>query len=254
MNVGSASTEESPIVVEDLTVRYGRVTALAGVSLTVARGTVYALLGRNGAGKSSLIRCLLGQQKPSRGRVSLHGLEPWTQRRRAMERTGVVPEDPDAPPGMTVERIVAFCAHVYPSWNDAAVNERLRRYEIPPAVPLGRLSKGQKGLVALALALGHAPAVLVLDDPTLGLDVAARRALFEEVVVDLADRGTTVFLTTHDLTGVEGIADRVGILKAGSLIVDEAMETLKERHATTSPALEEIFLTLTAAGGGGGAP
>jgi ABC-2 type transport system ATP-binding protein len=253
MSLGSSSTADWPIVIEDLTVRYGRVTALDHVSLRVARGTVYALLGRNGAGKSSLIRCLLGQQKPAGGRVRLHGLDPWTQRPRAMEHTGIVPEDPDAPPGMTVKRIAAFCAHVYPNWNVAAVDERLRRYEIPPALPFGRLSKGQKGLVGLALALGHSPGVLVLDDPTLGLDVAARRALFEEVVGDLADRGTTVLLTTHDLTGIEGIADRVGILKEGRLIVDEAMETLKERHAATSPALEEIFLALTAASGGGGA-
>jgi ABC-2 type transport system ATP-binding protein len=249
MNLDTSA--DCPIVIDDLTVRYGRVTALDRVSLRVARGTVYALLGRNGAGKSSLIRSLLGQQKPSGGRIRLHGLEPWAQRRRAMEHTGVVPEDPDAPPAMTVKRIAAFCARLYPSWDASAVDERLRRYEIPPALPFGRLSKGQKGLVALALALGHSPAVLVLDDPTLGLDVAARRSLFEEVVGDLADRGTTVILTTHDLPGVEGIADRVGILKEGRLIVDEAIETLKERHAATSPALEEIFLTVTAASEGG---
>ena len=96
-------------------------------------------------------------------------------------------------------------------------------------VAFGKLSKGQKGEVLLALALGHSPELLVLDDPTLGLDVVARRALFEEIVGELADRGTTVFLTTHDLAGFEGIATRVGILKDGQLMLDEDAEALKSR-------------------------
>ena len=140
----------------------------------------------------------------------------------------------------------AFCGRLYRSWDAAAVAARLRRFEVPLDLPFGRLSKGQKGLVALALALGHSPEVLILDDPTLGLDVAARRALYEELVGDLADRGTTVLVTTHDLAGVEGIADRVGILHAGRLVVDDALEALKERHAVRSAALEEIFLAVTA--------
>lgn len=234
----------NPIMVEGLTVRYGRRTAVDHVSLMVPRGSVYALLGRNGAGKSSIVRCLLGQLKPDAGRATLYGLDSWRRRAEAMRRTGVVPEEPDAPPSMTARRIAAFCARLYPSWDSAAFEERLRRYEIPADLPFARLSKGQKGLVALALALAPAPEILVLDDPTLGLDVAARRALFEELVGDLADRGTTVLITTHDLAGIEGIADRVGILVEGRLLVDEEMEALKERHAPVA-ALEEIFLAVT---------
>ena len=243
--------EITPIAVEHLTVRYGSHRAVDDVSLVVPPGAVYALLGRNGAGKSSLVRCLLGQQKPSSGRASLLGLDAWKDRAKAMKRAGVVPEDPDAPPGMTAPRIAAFCARLYPSWDAAAVEERLRRFEIPRVVPFGRLSKGQKGLVSLALALGHSPEILILDDPTLGLDVVARKALFEELVGDLADRGTTVLLTTHDLAGVEGIADRVGILRDGRLVLDEEMETLKEKHAATASALEEIFVAVAGEEGGG---
>lgn len=239
-----------PIAVERLTVRYGSRTALDGVTLSVPRGSVYALLGRNGAGKSSLVRCLLGQQKPEGGRALLFGLDAWSHRARAMERTGVVPEDPDAPPGLSPRRIAAFCAKIHPRWDAGAVAERLRRFEVPTDLPFGRLSKGQKGLVSLALALGHAPELLVLDDPTLGLDVVARRSLFEEVIGDLADRGTTVFVTTHDLAGVEGIADRVGFLRGGRLVVDESMESLKERHAEAA-ALEEIFLQVVGEPEGG---
>ncbi len=109
------------------------------------------------------------------------------------------------------------------------MSARLSRFGVPDSTPFGKLSKGQKGEVMLSLALGHSPAVLVLDDPTLGLDVVARRALSEEIVGELADRGTTVFLTTHDLSGFEGIATRVGILKEGRLVVDEDLEALKAR-------------------------
>jgi ABC-2 type transport system ATP-binding protein len=240
------TTIQHPILTEDLTVRYGRTTAVDGVTLRVAPGSIYALLGRNGAGKTSLIRCLLGQQKPSSGKTLLLGLDSWSKRAAAMRRTGVVPEEPDAPPEMSATRIAAFCARLYPSWDAAGFEARLRRFAVPRDVPFGRLSKGQKGLVALALALASSPEVLVLDDPTLGLDAVARRSLLEEVIVDLADRGTTILITTHDFAGVEGLADRVGILKDGRLVVDEAMETLKLRHAPRAAALEEIFFMVTA--------
>ena len=218
-----------PAAVEGLTVRYGRATACADISLSVARGAVYALLGRNGAGKSSLVRCLLGQQQPSSGRAMLFGEDVWKERTRLMARVGVVPEEPDAPPAMTARQIADFCRRLYPSWDEKGVDRRLDRFGVPASVPFGRLSKGQKGEVMLAAALGHGPQLLVLDDPTLGLDAVARKDLYEELIGELADRGTTVFLTTHDLAGVEGIATRVGILKDGRLVLDEEMETLKSR-------------------------
>jgi len=218
-----------PIRLEGLTVRYGRSVACEGVSLAVPAGAVYALLGRNGAGKSSLVRCLLGQQKPSDGRALLFGGDSWTTRRSAMARTGVVPEEPDAPPALTARQLSDFCGRVYSRWDAGAVAQRLQRFGVPEDVPFGRLSKGQKGEVLLALALGHSPELLVLDDPTLGLDVVARRALFEEIVGELADRGTTILLTTHDLAGFEGIATRVGILKNGRLALGEDAEALKAR-------------------------
>ena len=220
---------KDPIRIEGLTVRYGRATACADVSLVVPPGAVYALLGRNGAGKSSLVRCLLGQQKPSTGQARLFGENSWTTRRAAMARIGVVPEEPDAPPALSSHTLSDFCRRIYPRWDSGAVSERLRRFEVPAATPFGKLSKGQRGQVMLALALGHSPELLVLDDPTLGLDAVARRSLFEEIVGELADRGTTVFLTTHDLAGFEGIATQVGILKDGKLAVDEDAEALKSR-------------------------
>jgi len=212
-----------------LTLRYGGVTACSEVSFSVARGSVYALLGRNGAGKSSLQRCLLGQQKPSEGRALLFGADAWKSRAGAMARTGVVPEEPDAPPDLTARRILDFCGRLYPRWNREGAADRLSRFGVPRDVPFGRLSKGEKAQVMLCAALGHQPELLVLDDPTLGLDAVARKSFFDELIGELADHGTTVFLTTHDLSGVEGIATRVGILKAGRLVLDEDIETLKGR-------------------------
>ena len=218
-----------PIRIEGLTVRYGRATACTDVSLSVEAGSVYALLGRNGAGKSSLVRCLLGQQKASAGRALLFGADAWTSRRSAMTRTGVTPEDPDAPPSMNARQLSDFCRRVYRRWDADAVSTRLSRFGISPKAPFGQLSRGQKAQVMLALALGHGPELLVLDDPTLGLDAVARRALYDEIVGELADRGTTVFMTTHDLAGFEGIATRIGILKESRLVLDERLESLKAR-------------------------
>jgi ABC-2 type transport system ATP-binding protein len=236
---------EPVLALEGLGVRYGRTPLLHDLSLAVPRGMVYALLGRNGAGKSSLVRCLLGQQKPTAGGARLFGRDAWAHRAWAMSRVGVVPEEPDAPPEMTAAQIFAFAARVYTRWDAAATQARLARFATPLDVPFARLSKGQKGAVMLALALGHSPELLVLDDPTLGLDVIARDAVFGEVIGDLADRGTTVFVTTHDLSAVERLADRIGILSGGRLALDEDVESLKARWAAP---LEEIFTEVTGKG------
>ncbi|HEV8578177.1 MAG TPA: ABC transporter ATP-binding protein [Thermoanaerobaculia bacterium] len=224
----------NPIALEGLTVRYGRCLALDDVSLGVPEGAVYALLGRNGAGKSSLVRCLVGEQKPAAGRVSLLGRNVWQERASILAEVGVVPEEPDMPPAMTPRQVARFCSRLYPHWDAAGVEARLKRFAVPRDTPFGRLSKGQKGHVSLALALAFTPRVLVLDDPTLGLDAVARKAVFEELIGELADRGTTVFMTTHDLAGVERIADRVAVLRQGKLVLDEEMEALKRRFRRIS--------------------
>lgn len=247
-----------PIVLEGLTVRYGERVALDGVSLTVPEGSVCALLGRNGAGKSSLVRCLLGQHKPAAGRALLFGRDVWEHRATVVQDVGVVPEEPDAPASMTARQLSRFCSRLYESWDGKGLEERLRRFGISSGTPFGRLSKGQKAQVALALALASSPRLLVLDDPTLGLDAVARKDLFEELIGELADRGITVLITTHDLAGAERIADRVGILRRGRLVLDEEMEALREKFRRVSFAavgggepevstltLEEIFIAVT---------
>src|SRR5262249_53538494 len=151
----------SAAAVEGLTVRYGDAVACSTVTLSVARGSVYALLGRNGAGKSSLMRCLLGQQKPSEGRVALFGEGAWENRARLMARVGVVPEEPDVPPEMTARQVSRFCERLYAAWDRKGVEDRLLRFGVPGNVAFGRLSKGQKAQVMLCAALGHRPELVV---------------------------------------------------------------------------------------------
>jgi ABC-2 type transport system ATP-binding protein len=226
---GIGISYEAVLAAERLTVRYGRRRLFHDVSFALPPGSVFALLGRNGSGKTSLVRCLLGHQKPSGGRGLVFGADVWPRRRKVMQRVGVLPEEPDAPPGMTARQISRFCARIYTRWDGPAVESRLERFEVPLETPFSRLSRGERGAVMLSLCLGHTPELLVLDDPTLGLDAVVRRALFEELIGDLADRGTTVFVTSHDLSGIESLADRVGMLHGGELQVNEPIDTLKHR-------------------------
>jgi ABC-2 type transport system ATP-binding protein len=179
----------NPIVVRGLTVRYGRVRAVENVSFDVAPGAVYVLFGRIGAGKSSLVRCLLGRQKPTAGTCFLFGEPARKSRAPATGRVAVVSDGAD--------------------------------------VPFGPLQRGETGNVRLTL--GSSAELLVFDDPTLGPDPAARRAILADLVRESAGRGTTVFLTTHDLDGVEGIATRIGLLKEGRLLLDDDLPRLNGR-------------------------
>lgn len=237
---------ELAIEISNVTVRYGRTTAVDRVTLNIPRGAVYALLGRNGAGKSSLVRCLLGQQKPSTGSILLFGQDAWKRRGPLMQRVGVVTEDADAPPEMTVDQLERFCSELYARWDRDEVGSRLKRFEVAPDARFGTLSKGQKKQALLALALAMSPDLLVLDDPTLGLDVVARKSLFEEVIAELADRGITVFLTTHDLAGVETLADRVAILRNGALVLEEDLDALKARFRRIRFAARPVALEQSA--------
>lgn len=244
---------QSMIDVENLSVRYGARPVLSSVSLDVPAGAVFALLGRNGTGKSSLVRCLLGHQRPTQGKTFIATEDVWKNRARLMNRVGFVPEDSDAPPEMTVDAVLRFCSRLYRSWDQKGALERLGRGAVPLDVSFGRLSKGQRKQVALALALAPSPDVLILDDPSLGLDVVARKVLFDELISELADRGITIFVTTHDLAGIEGIADRVAILRDGKVALNESMETLKWRfrrlrYVRTSTEAESSLQPLTTLG------
>lgn len=240
------SADGAVLEVKDLSVRYGRTVAVDRVSMDVQHGEVFALLGRNGAGKTSLLRAVLGQMPAASGCIRLFGGNPWSARARLLERVGVVPETPDAPPEMTPRSLSRLCGKLHPKWRGDLVVQRLDSFGVPMGSRFERLSRGQKAAVMLALALGHEPELLVLDDPTLGLDVVARRAVFHEIIGELSERGTTVLITTHDLAGVEGLVDRIAVLHGSRLIASGQLETLKLEHGCS---LEELFIRWTSGDG-----
>ncbi len=146
-----------------------------------------------------------------------------------MARVGVVPESPDVPLDMTAATAARFVASLYPKWDQNLYNDKLNRFDIPLSRKFATLSKGQQKQVNLALALAMMPDLLILDDPTLGLDAVARKVLFDELITELADRGTTVLITTHDLAGIEGVADDIGLIRRGKMLVNEPLTELKAR-------------------------
>lgn len=242
--VVEAADAGADLRIDSVSVGYGRTAVVSGLMLAVQPGWVYALLGRNGSGKTTLVASLMGFRPVTAGRIRVLGLDPWKQRATLMRDVGYVPETPDAPPDVTVARIEKFCAALYPTWDSAGFAERLARFSIPTRKRFGELSRGQKGLVQMALALAPAPKLLILDDPTLGFDAVAKASFYEELIGELADRGVTVFLTTHDLAEVERIADRVGILHGGRIALEGSPEELKRAHAERSGLGPDAAVTL----------
>jgi ABC-2 type transport system ATP-binding protein len=222
-------SDPAVLQVEDLSIRYGRRAVLDSVSFSVAQGSVYAMLGRNGAGKSSLVRVLLGAQRPEKGRVTTFGLSAWDDRVAVMSRIGFVPEEAEAEKEMSVGQLVDFQRAIYSRWNESVVTRRLERLAIGRKRNFRTLSKGESRQVLFTLALATEPDLLILDDPTLGLDAVSRKEFYDEFLGELAERRTTTFITTHDLSGVEGIADRIGILGDGRILLDDDLERVKGR-------------------------
>jgi ABC-type multidrug transport system ATPase subunit len=237
---------EPAIAVRALAAGYGRANVLADLSFEIGAGEVYALVGRNGSGKSTLVASLLGFRPARSGEVRLLGLDPWRERRRLMRDVGYVPETPDAPPDARVDRIARLLSRLYPHWDADVLATRLDRFGIATTKRFGELSRGQQGLATLAFALGHAPRLLILDDPTLGFDAIARASFYEELIDELAARGVSVFLASHDLAEVERVADRIGVLHGGRLVAEGTPEALTGRHdGGTFRPLEEILREAT---------
>jgi len=214
---------------EKLTRRFGRLEAVREVDLQVPPGSVYGYLGRNGAGKTTTIQMLMGLLLPTSGTVSVMGLDPFKQDVAMKRVVSYVPERVHMPEWMTVQDLMGFGAGVPPHWDKALAEDLRRRLELPADRKLGQLSRGMQGKAALLTALASRPKLLILDDPTMGLDALVRREFMESIVAALSESGTTVFFSSHILEDVERMADWIGILHEGRLVVQSSLEELQAK-------------------------
>ena len=216
-----------PVIrLDKVTKRFGAETALDGVSLEVPGGVVFALLGENGAGKTTAIRIMLGLAEADSGGAEVLGLKSAKQGLEIRQRVGYVPERPTLYEWMTVEEIGWFTAGFYGGGFLPEYQRLVAQFGLPARKKLKTLSKGMHAKVVLALALAHQPELLILDEPTSGLDALVRRE-FLESMVDRAAQGQTVFLSSHQIVEVERVADIVAILRKGKLLLVEPLERLK---------------------------
>ncbi|MEP7326282.1 MAG: ABC transporter ATP-binding protein [Gemmatimonadota bacterium] len=215
------------IETKDLTYRAGKSFLLDHLNLRVPVGAIYGFLGPNGAGKTTTIRLLLGLLKPESGAIAVLGQPVPSRVREVLAGTGYVPERPHLHLSLTVEESVRFHRAFYPTWDHAWAAEQLRRFGLAPDRLLRQLSKGEMGKVMITLALAQRPELLVLDEPTDGLDPVVRRELLTAMLEYVSDRGATVFISSHLVHELERVCDWVGVLDRGGLVSEMPMQDFK---------------------------
>ncbi|MFM9964219.1 MAG: ATP-binding cassette domain-containing protein [Planctomycetaceae bacterium] len=221
---------------DQVTKRFGKQVALSRFTLSSEPGSVVALLGDNGAGKTTAIRILLGLLDPTMGSSHVFGLESQAHGQTIRQRVGYVPDRPALYEWMTIEQIGWFAAGFYADGFYQRFCEYVGQFGLPIDKKIKTLSKGMRSKVSLALCMGHEPELLVLDEPTSGLDPVVRRE-FLESMVDVAARGRTVLLSSHQIVEVERIADVIAIIRQGELLLVERLDKLKAE-------VREVTLTL----------
>jgi ABC-2 type transport system ATP-binding protein len=213
------------VQIEHLSKHYGEVSAVADLSFEVYEGEIFGMVGPNGAGKTTTIECLEGLRKSDAGRLTVFGLDPWSEQSNVVEKIGVQLQESNLPPRLRVNEALALFAALYP--DPVPGNELLERMGLNDKrnTPIAKLSGGQKQRLYIALALINRPQLVFLDELTTGLDPQARRAMWD-LVLEIRRAGCTVFLTTHFMEEAERLCDRVAILDHGSLIALDSPEAL----------------------------
>ena len=220
---------EAVIKIENLVKYFDGRCVLNGINLEIPKGCIYGLLGRNGIGKTTIIRILQGLEHPSRGQTYLLGKKSAELSAKDRGRIGYVAEGHHLIQHYKVDKLVELCKSLSLKWNQKFFDEIIQMFRLPMDRKVKQLSTGMRAQLNLALGMAIEPEVLILDDPTLGLDTVARRQ-FLELAIDVIQRdGRTILFSSHILSDVERIADRIGILAAGELVVDCELEELKKR-------------------------
>ena len=221
---------EAVVEVREVTRRFGAKVALDRVSLEVPCGAVFGLVGANGAGKTTLIRHVLGLLRAQAGAVRVFGRDPVADPAGVLGRIGYLSEENDLPGWMRVAELLRYSRAFYPRWDDAYAEELRRTFELPAAAHVGSLSKGQRARVGLLIALAYRPELLVLDEPSSGLDPLVRRDILGAIIRTIAEEGRTVLFSSHLLDEVERVSDHVALIHQGRVVFSAALDDLKETH------------------------
>jgi ABC-2 type transport system ATP-binding protein len=236
---------ETVIVVSDLTRRFGTKRALDSVSLAIPRGAVHGLVGENGAGKTTLIKHILGLLRAQSGSVRVFGLDPVADPVGVLSRIGYLSEERDLPGWMTVAELIRYSRAFYPAWDDAYAEQLRQTFELDAAATIKNLSKGQTARVGLLVALAYRPELLVLDEPSTGLDPVVRRDILAAIIHTIAGEGRTVLFSSHILDEVERVADHVTMISHGKMVLSGTLGEIREsnRVGDRVPSLDEIFVS-----------
>jgi ABC-2 type transport system ATP-binding protein len=242
----------TPIVeISGLTRRFGRHTALDRVSLTLRQGEVLGLVGVNGSGKTTLIKHILGLLAAQEGSVRVFGLDPVADPVGALSRIGYLSEDSDLPGWMRIGELLRYTGAFYRTWDSAYAERLCREFGLDLSLRIRSLSRGQRARAGLVTALGARPDLLVLDEPSGGLDPLARRDILAAIVRAVASEGRTVLFSSHLLDEVERVADHVALIDTGKVVFDGELDAIRDRHRrltlhfsearTTPPALDGVL-------------
>jgi ABC-2 type transport system ATP-binding protein len=221
---------ESIISVSELTRRFGATTALDSVSLSMPPGAVYGLVGANGAGKTTLIKHVLGLLRAESGSVRVFGLDPVADPVGVLSRIGYLSEENDLPGWMRVDELIRYSRAFYPAWEDTYAEELRQAFALDPTATIKSLSRGQKARAGLLIALAHRPELLLLDEPSSGLDPVVRRDILEAIMRTIAHEGRTVLFSSHLLEEVERVADHVTLISHGRVALSAPLDAIRESH------------------------
>lgn len=221
---------ENVIEISNLTRRFGSKTALDNVSLSIPAGIVMGLVGENGAGKTTLIKHILGLLKPQDGSVRVFGRNPVTDPEGVLSQIGYLSEEGDLPVWMKVGELMRYAAAFYPNWDDHYAKKLIQEFNLDPEARLSKLSKGQRSRAGLVMAMAYRPQLLLLDEPSSGLDPIVRRDILGAIIRTIADDGRTVLFSSHLLSEVERVSDRIAMMKGGRILLADELNNVKENH------------------------
>jgi len=231
--------DDSPLVFRDVEAGYGRHQVLRRLELRLRKGSVCALLGRNGAGKTTLLRTALGFLKPRSGRAEVLGLDGWKDRFELKDRLGFVAERQDFWPRMRASELLDLASKLYSCWDPARAAVLVDRFGLGLSVRIGTYSKGMQVQLAQVVALAHEPELLLLDEPVAGMDPVVRTEFVEHILEYVHDTGASVLYSTHLVSEVESMADRVAFLHDGTIIIEGEVDDILSRYSRFIVVLDD---------------